>query len=146
MTALLIALLFAGPLTAERPMVTQPSWVQRPSGEDIGRVTPFLEQPPPEVHVLMVCRITAEGGLEACTIRSEDPPGLGYGPAALAVAQFFRMPPSMSWAARWRAGWCRSRSSGSPRRSRCPGPASARVRPHGALNVDCPPGDVASAQ
>jgi len=93
MTALLIALLFAGPLTAERPMVTQPAWVQRPSGEDIGRVTPFLEHPPEEVHVLMVCRITAEGGLEACTIRSEDPPGLGYGPAALAVAQFFRMPP-----------------------------------------------------
>ena len=92
MFALLIALLFAGPTVAERPMVTQPAWIQRPSAEDIGRVTPFLEHPPAEVHVLMVCRITPAGGLEACSIKSESPAGLGYGAAALALAPIFKMP------------------------------------------------------
>ena len=33
-----------------------------------------------------------QGGLEACTIKSEDPPGYGYGAAALALAPIFRMP------------------------------------------------------
>ncbi len=92
MVSLLIALLLAGPMVAERPMVTQPSWLQTPTAEDIGRVTPLLPEPPAEVHVLMVCRITAAGGLEACTIRSESPTGLGYGAAALALAPIFKMP------------------------------------------------------
>lgn len=92
MVSLLIALLLAGPTVAERPMVTQPSWLQTPTAEDIGGVTPLLPEPPAEVHVLMVCRITAAGGLEACTIRSESPAGLGYGAAALALAPIFKMP------------------------------------------------------
>lgn len=92
MVSLLIALLLAGPMVAERPMVTQPSWLQTPTAEDIGRVTPLLPEPPAEVHVLMVCSITAAGGLEACTIRSESPTGLGYGAAALALAPIFKMP------------------------------------------------------
>lgn len=92
MISLLVMLLLASSTVAELPMVTRPAWLRTPTIEDIGRVTPQLEQPPAEVHILMVCRITAAGGLEACSIRSEDPPGLGYGPAALALAPIFRMP------------------------------------------------------
>lgn len=92
MVPLLIALLLAGPMVAERPMVSQPAWLQTPSAEDVGRVTPLLPDPPDEVHVLMACRITVAGGLEACTIRSETPSGLGYGAAALALAPIFKMP------------------------------------------------------
>lgn len=92
MIVALFALLFAGPMTAERPIVTQPAWTQRPTAEDMGLVTPDLEHPPAEVRVLMVCRITPEGGLEACSIKSEDPPGLGYGAAVLALAPKFKMP------------------------------------------------------
>ena len=92
MIALLIALLFAGPTVSERPMITQPAWVQRPTAEDMGLVTPYLEHPPAEIRVLMVCRITPAGGLEACSIKDETPPGLGYGAAALALAPKFKMP------------------------------------------------------
>lgn len=92
MVPLLIALLLAGPMVAERPMVNQPAWLQTPSADDIGRVTPLLPDPPAEVRVLMACRITAAGGLEACTLKSETPPGLGYGAAALALAPIFKMP------------------------------------------------------
>ena len=90
--SLITLLLFAGPAVAERPMVTQPSWIQTPTVDDIGRVTPRLPEPPAEVHVLMACRITPTGGLEACTIKRETPPGLGYGAAALALAPIFKMP------------------------------------------------------
>lgn len=92
MISLLVTLLLAGPMVAEQPTVTQPSWIQRPTAEDVGRVTPLLPDPPAEVRVLMACRITAAGGLEACTIKSETPPGLGYGAAALALAPIFMMP------------------------------------------------------
>lgn len=92
MIPLLITLLLAGPMVAGQPIVTQPSWLQRPTAEDVGRVTPMLVRPPAEVHVLMVCRITVAGGLDACTIKSETPPGLGYGAAALALAPIFKMP------------------------------------------------------
>lgn len=92
MISLLATLLFASSTVVEAPMVTRPAWLRTPTAEDVGRVTPQLEQPPAEVRILMVCRITAAGGLEACSIRSEDPPGLGYGPAALALAPIFRMP------------------------------------------------------
>lgn len=92
MIQLLITLLLAGPTVAGQPMVTQPSWLQTPTAEDVGRVTPTLPEPPAEVHVLMVCRITEAGGLEACMIRSETPAGLGYGAAALALAPIFKMP------------------------------------------------------
>lgn len=92
MISLLAMLLFAGPTVADRPTVTQPAWIQTPTAGDIERVSPFLEHPPEEVHVMMSCRITEAGGLEACTIRSETPAGLGYGAAALALAPIFKMP------------------------------------------------------
>lgn len=92
MISLLATLIVASSTVAELPMVSRPAWIRTPTAEDIGRVTSQLEQPPAEVRILMVCRITAAGGLEACTIMFEDPPGLGYGPAALALAPIFRMP------------------------------------------------------
>ena len=92
MISLLVALLFSGPTLGEDAMVVRPSWIQTPTGEDIGRVTPQLESPPAEVQVLMACRINGAGRLEACAIRSESPAGLGYGAAALALAPVFRMP------------------------------------------------------
>ena len=92
MISLLGLLLLSGPNIGEPPMVVQPSWIQTPTGDDIGRVTPYLESPPAEVQVLMACRITGAGRLEACSIRSETPAGLGYGAAAVALAPAFRMP------------------------------------------------------
>jgi hypothetical protein len=92
MAPLLIALLLAGPMASDRSVVTQPSWIQRPTMEDFNRVTPYREDPPSEAQVLLVCRITAAGGLEACIVRDETPAGLGYGSAALALAPSFRMP------------------------------------------------------
>lgn len=92
MMLLLATIIAASSTVSETPMVTRPAWLRTPTAEDIGRVTPRLERPPAEVRILMVCRITAAGGLEACLIKSEDPPGLGYGPAALALAPIFRMP------------------------------------------------------
>lgn len=89
---LITLLLFAGPAVAEKPMVTQPAWIQRPTAEDVGRVTPNILDGPAEVRVLMACRITPEGRLEACAIKAEDPPGYGYGAAALSLAPIFRMP------------------------------------------------------
>lgn len=91
MIGLLLALL-AGAAAVEGGAVSRPAWLQRPTGQDIARVTPSLERLPPEVSLVMVCRIRADGGLEACSVRDETPPGLGYAAAALALAPYFRMP------------------------------------------------------
>ena len=64
MISLLIALLFAGPTAAEQPMVVRPLWMQRPSAEDVGRVTPPLDHPPAEIRVLMACRITVVSAVD----------------------------------------------------------------------------------
>jgi protein TonB len=45
-------------------------------------------------RVVMACRLTADGGLTACTVADETPPGLGFGAAALRMAPYFRWAPT----------------------------------------------------
>ena len=39
------------------------------------------------------CRVTARGTVEKCIVLSEDPPGLGFGEAALKMSCLFKMKP-----------------------------------------------------
>lgn len=42
----------------------------------------------------MTCKVLKDGALTDCTILQEDPPGQGFGEAALASARYFKMTPT----------------------------------------------------
>ncbi len=74
--------------------ITNPDWVARPNGEDVSRYYPRLAQAIElSGRSVIRCRVNAIGGLKDCQIVSEQPLGLGFGQAALAMAGLFRMKP-----------------------------------------------------
>jgi TonB family protein len=73
------------------PVVGKPNWSGVPSAEDIAGAYP---KAPPGVETLrtrLACRVEQEGYVSGCRVESEDPPGNGFGPAALALAPRFRL-------------------------------------------------------
>ena len=77
---------------AQAPVLTQVEWVATPNGNDIAAV-----YPPTAVAagkggaVLLECTVAAQGSLEGCHVEIEDPVGLEFGAAALALAPLFKM-------------------------------------------------------
>ena len=74
--------------------VTNPDWVQLPTGDEMAHFYP------PLANVLgingvvrMTCEVTKLGMVDNCRIASEAPRGIGFGEAALQMAGFFRMRP-----------------------------------------------------
>ena len=90
-----LASLLGGAAAAERGEVRQiddPVWVREPSLGDVLDV--YRAQRVPQWkggHAAIRCRVTARGELTACRVASEDPPGAGFGAAALKLAPIFRM-------------------------------------------------------
>ena len=87
------ALSIAGTTPASTPVsLAQVEWVATPSGQDIAEVFP-----PDAVTagksgaVLLDCQVAREGSLEACAVEIEDPVGLEFGAAAMALAPLFKM-------------------------------------------------------
>ena len=64
-------------------------WAQHPQLGDIQRAFPKGVREPGDVK--LTCKATAEFRLEACTVASEDPPGLGFGEAALKLVPKFKL-------------------------------------------------------
>lgn len=87
----------ATPLPPPAPdagIMTTPDWIRRPSGEEVARY-----YPPGALGKNMArraaisCGVLATGLLANCEVVEESPPGEGFGPAALRLAQFFKMRP-----------------------------------------------------
>lgn len=99
MRSLAIALglaLFAGAATAQlRPsIITMPDWAEKPTGEDMAALyPPEAVKSGLEGRATIGCVTTAEGLLADCQVVAEDPPGAGFGDAAVALAAKFRMQP-----------------------------------------------------
>jgi len=71
-----------------------PGWTAVPSITDVKAVYPPLaRQQHVEGMVLLSCRVTATGALEACSVLKEGSPGSGFGQAALALVPKYRMNP-----------------------------------------------------
>ena len=73
-------------------VLTGITWLERPTAHD------FIAAYPPEAlgrhlngRASLDCSVTADGTLANCSVRSETPPGEGFGEAALQVATHFRM-------------------------------------------------------
>lgn len=89
---------FAATASAEaarrNAVVTEPDWLEQPTGEDIGRHYPKLaSRLNIDGRAIVSCRVDSYGALEACAEESAEPSGLGFGEAAMALTKQFRMTP-----------------------------------------------------
>jgi protein TonB len=75
-------------------VITNPQWLERPSGRDFARYYPERAlQREQEGRVSLDCIVSADGRI-ACTVTAEDPQGWGFGEAALRISRHFRMAPA----------------------------------------------------
>ncbi len=84
----------ADPPAAPDPVIRNPTWLDRPSADQMARYYPDGAMGRDiEGRAALACSVTARGTVAACRVASETPAGEGFGPAALKLARFFRMSP-----------------------------------------------------
>ena len=87
---------FTGATTTPPPtrVIRDPSWDSRPSGAAMARYYPgrALDHSIGG-RVGLACLVTTGGTLTTCRVEIETPAGYGFGPAALKLANYFRMSP-----------------------------------------------------
>lgn len=84
------------------PPITHEGFLRSPSQEAIAAIYPAEAlRRGPDGQVVLRCRLTAIGGLSACTVESETPPGVGFGAAALALTAQFQVRPGQARAGEW---------------------------------------------
>jgi len=76
-------------------VITNPQWLERPSGRDFARYYPrrALERGQ-EGRVVLDCIVGSDGRI-GCSVSSEDPSGWDFGDAAVRISRSFRMSPRM---------------------------------------------------
>ena len=89
----LLALLLGAGLAGE-PKIVEPDWAEGPTA---GQVRAYFPDAAVARDVsgrgMVKCGVTARGRLTGCVIKSETPPGWGFGEAALRLTPSFRMRP-----------------------------------------------------
>ncbi|HEX2562098.1 TonB family protein [Phenylobacterium sp.] len=79
---------------AQPRVITNPDWQARPTGEQLASAYPMVAQMLNlEGRATVHCRVNDLGLLVDCQVQSELPDGLGFGQAALALTERFRMKP-----------------------------------------------------
>jgi TonB family protein len=74
--------------------VTNPDWLNRPSGEDLAEAYPFVAMALNLAgKATLNCEVSDTGALQNCVVAQESPMGLGFGRAALALSSGFKMRP-----------------------------------------------------
>jgi TonB family protein len=80
--------------TPEPPAILGPDWVATPTADEAQAVYPkAAAERRLEGRATLKCSVTAEGRLQDCASIAEEPAGLGFGAAALAIAPKFQMRP-----------------------------------------------------
>lgn len=76
-------------------VLTQPTWVRIPDPKKVQAVYPTaaIDAGVTTGVGVAICTVGKDGSLLDCAVASEDPPGLGFGAAAVAVAGVMRMSP-----------------------------------------------------
>lgn len=76
------------------PFITNPTFLQRPSGRDFARYFPERAlQRGESGRVVLDCVVAADGRV-GCNVLEESPAGWGFGDASLRAAQHFRVAPA----------------------------------------------------
>lgn len=82
------------PPQAKPHVIGNPSWLRKPSGEEMANVYPDRAMRMSlSGSATLNCAVTAAGAVRDCRIAAETPSEAGFGPAALKLARFFRMSP-----------------------------------------------------
>lgn len=78
-------------------VISNPQWVAKPTGEDLGRFYPSgADAAGVGGRVVLNCKVAAVGVVRECVIISEDPAGAGFGEAALKLSSLFKMRPQLA--------------------------------------------------
>jgi protein TonB len=82
------------PPPAVRHEVRSPTWLRKPTGEELANVYPDRAQRMSLAgSATLTCAVTATGMVRDCQVSAETPQEAGFGAAALKLARFFRMSP-----------------------------------------------------
>jgi protein TonB len=73
-------------LQGGQAVVGQPHWAELPSAADVDAAFAGTPKNVGTVHVVLNCTVEQGGGLGGCGVTSEEPSGVGFGKAALALA------------------------------------------------------------
>lgn len=124
----------ARPAGAERPIavqMTEPDWRVKPSAAEVAREYPIVARLMGVGGSARIgCQVEHDGRLDQCHVLDEDPPGLGFGAAALRLTAYFTMSPATA--------------DGRPVLGRVVIPirfAQPRQSPSGVVQVTLPPPD-----
>jgi periplasmic protein TonB len=84
----------AEPAQPKPPVTLSPTWLRKPSGEELARAYPDRAQ---RMGVggsaTLACLVTAQGTVRDCRVAAESPDTFGFGQAALKLTRYFRMSP-----------------------------------------------------
>ncbi len=82
------------PATRAPSVITNPDWVQRPSGDQLMRAYPNRAiEAGITGSAQLNCAVQVDGRLNDCRIVSETPARQGFGRAATSLSRYFRMSP-----------------------------------------------------
>lgn len=83
----------AASIETQDPVIGRPEWVSLPNIEDMSAVVPDAAkaQKAFKARAVINCQVGASGELETCGVQSEEPAGLGYGDAAVALSRRFKL-------------------------------------------------------
>jgi hypothetical protein len=73
--------------------VARPAWVALPTLFEFQLSFPKTDNGLNHIRIVLGCTVEKAGDLGDCTVIEEEPPGQGYGAAALALASEFRVSP-----------------------------------------------------
>lgn len=92
--AVALALSAGQALPAAAETIVSPDWVRRPTATQLLQVLPRgLARGVSGGQAVIACDVTVQGALRGCKVLSEDPPGMGFGAAALLLTPHFQMRP-----------------------------------------------------
>jgi TonB family protein len=75
-------------------IISNPDWLEKPSGEDLARYYPALAtELSLEGKTTISCQVDFQGKLVDCRALAAAPAGLGFGEAGVELAKYFRMKP-----------------------------------------------------
>jgi TonB family protein len=82
----------------ELPSHTNPTWLEMPSGDIIGRVYPSdARRHHTAGKAVLDCAVDKDGYLADCQVESETPKDAGFGNAALEITAYMRMSPATEY-------------------------------------------------
>jgi len=84
----------ADPSPPKPPVAINPTWLRKPTGEELARAYPDRAQRRDvEGSATLSCRVAADGTVRDCQVAAETPDAYGFGAAALKLTRYFRMNP-----------------------------------------------------